>query len=285
MDEGYLSAQSQWQGRFWLPGQEDADQRGILTYVPDEGVRLALIGGFDDAEWLPGSRPGTRVLSERTRNWRVIHGTVGSANVTLLDCVVQRSTSYLTGASVSRGGTSVVQQEIRAERLLPAFCWMMKASGSFRVSGSNWENLTEWHYVPDIRTRSKSPRIRRNAGDGELRSSQSTPLRGCRGMLVELARSYRLPSHDLRRVACRRRPWVSRTSRCVQRNREQPKSGRKAAQGFQDLLTLEMDSSSAILRLTLIPTEELFESREQERVRKSGSMPGTSSSVTLMRLV
>jgi hypothetical protein len=54
MDDGYLSSKAQWQGRFWQPGQEDPDergvQRGILTYDPDRGVRLSLIGGFDDAE-------------------------------------------------------------------------------------------------------------------------------------------------------------------------------------------------------------------------------------------
>lgn len=45
MDDGYLSSHAEWQGRFWLPGREGDVQRGILSYDPDRGVRLSLIGG------------------------------------------------------------------------------------------------------------------------------------------------------------------------------------------------------------------------------------------------
>jgi hypothetical protein len=106
VDTGYLSSDAHWQGRFWLPGQDSGEQRGTLTYSPDGGVLLALIGGFDDAEWLPGPSPNTKVLSSRTKQWAVIHGTAGTTRVTLIDCVVQRSTSDLFGGTVSR-------QEIR----------------------------------------------------------------------------------------------------------------------------------------------------------------------------
>ena len=89
IDDRYLSSRTQWQGRFWLPGQEDPDQRGILMYDPDRGLRLSLIGGFDDAEWLPEPTRRTRVLSEGTRSWPVIHGSVARQR-----CAVSASTTY-----------------------------------------------------------------------------------------------------------------------------------------------------------------------------------------------
>ena len=97
---GYLSSEDSWRGRFWLPGQQDQDQRGILTYSPDNGVLLTLIGGFDDAEWLPGTG-STQVLSERSRAWPVIYGIVGRMPVTLLDCVAASSKSYMFGGDWS----------------------------------------------------------------------------------------------------------------------------------------------------------------------------------------
>jgi hypothetical protein len=55
--DGYLSSKHRWHGRFWLPGVHDQDQRGILSYTPDKGVQITLIGGFDHAVWLPTAAP------------------------------------------------------------------------------------------------------------------------------------------------------------------------------------------------------------------------------------
>ena len=113
MDDGYLSSHAEWQGRFWLPGRESEVQRGILSYEPDRGLRLSLIGGFDHAEWLPGPTPGTGVMSDRNTTWPVIHGSVGSAKVTLFDCIVQRSSFQMTVATVSRDAIKAEQQLMR----------------------------------------------------------------------------------------------------------------------------------------------------------------------------
>jgi ApeA N-terminal domain 1 len=71
---------------------------------------LTLIGGFDAAVWLPVTG-NTRVLSDRSREWPVIHGVVSSKPVTLLDCRVTSLKSYMFGDEVS-------EQEIRASEAL-----------------------------------------------------------------------------------------------------------------------------------------------------------------------
>ena len=39
--DGYLSSDDTWRGRFWLPGQQDQEQRGTLNYSSEKGFRLA----------------------------------------------------------------------------------------------------------------------------------------------------------------------------------------------------------------------------------------------------
>ncbi|MGV0906268.1 ApeA N-terminal domain 1-containing protein [Mycobacterium novum] len=242
----------QWQGRFWRPGRENEDQRGTLTYSPDRGVRLALIGAFDDGAWLPGSRPGVRVLSSSTRRWPVLYGTVGSARVTLFDCAVERSTSHLMGAGVAR-------QEIRAQRLFVGVLLDEEEHRRFSGVRIELENLTEWHCTPDIGyqiERYEDP-TRRTRWSIEV--EQAEPIQvDVDDLTVELARWYRLPSHDLRRGRLESSTFA--VSSLTLRSSE-PRSAEEwaeAAGGLQDLLSLAMDAPCAVLRQTLIPTEALL---------------------------
>jgi hypothetical protein len=65
---GYLSSEDTWRGQFWLPDKPEDVQRGILTYTPDEGVHLTLIGGFDDSEWVPTGHGTTQTLTNRSKD-------------------------------------------------------------------------------------------------------------------------------------------------------------------------------------------------------------------------
>jgi hypothetical protein len=49
------------------------------------------------------------VLSDRSKQWPVIHGVVGNKPITRLDCAAVRSTSYWIG-------TEIAEQEIRASK-------------------------------------------------------------------------------------------------------------------------------------------------------------------------
>jgi|GEM_PF-5156185 len=47
MDKPLLSELRTWRGYWWPPGEEDKAMPGTLTYRPDEGLVLDLIGGWD----------------------------------------------------------------------------------------------------------------------------------------------------------------------------------------------------------------------------------------------
>jgi hypothetical protein len=107
----YLSRPAEWRGRFW-PAEDQAQARpGVLSYTPDTGIRLNLIGGFNDATWVPAPAGVGQVLTTPTREWPVVHGAAANMPITLLDCIFQRG---------SRKGFSpeLDEQEIRAERAL-----------------------------------------------------------------------------------------------------------------------------------------------------------------------
>ena len=260
MDEGYLSSETHWRGRFWLPGQENAQQRGTLTYSPDRGVRLALIGGFDDVDWLPGPSRNMWIPS-RTMQWPIIHGDVGATGVTLMDGVVQRSSANLFGGTVS-------QQEIRAERLLVGALIDDAHRCVFSGLKIELENLTEWHYTPDV------------VNEIERREDLTRGIRwriavepvdsitvDVGDMTVELGRWYRLPSHDLRRGRLASSTFAA--SELILKSVRPRSAGEwmEAARAFQDLLSLAMDAPCAILRETLIPSDALL-SDEQAGSRR-----------------
>jgi hypothetical protein len=252
----YLSSEDTWRGRFWLPGQQDQDQRGILSYTPDKGVRLTLIGGFDDAIWLSTGNANTRVLSDRSKQWPVIHGVVENKPITLLDCAAVRSTSYWIG-------TEIAEQEIRASTALLGVLLKEPDGQLFSEMTIEIENLTEWDYRPDVtfeiereESLPRGTRWRIAVDPVEPRSVQVGDL------IVELKRWYRMPSHDVRRGRLEASTFA--VSSFTLRSTE-PKSVDewvRNAQFFQDLITLAMDAPCAVLKDTLTPTDKLRHDQE-----------------------
>ena len=242
--DGYLTSEATWRGRFWIPGQPEQEQRGILSFTPDRGVVLTLIGGFDDAVWLP--RPsGGFVMSDRSREWSVIHGEVAGKPVTLIDCIASHSTSYLMSAHVE-------EQEVVAERALLGVSINDEDAQVFSAVKIELENLTEWDYRADV--------------VHEIERDQSLP-RGSRWRIavdpvtsltvevddvtVELGRWYRLPSHDLRRNRLASATFA--VSQVTVRSMT-PRSVAEwidTVQVFQDLLTLAMGAPCGVLKQTL----------------------------------
>src|SRR5258707_1157505 len=99
----YLSPEQTWRGPFWLPDQADGEQRGVLTYDPNNGATLTLVGGFDDGGWSQ-TGPGAFAMREGSGRFPVIHGRVGSKSVSLLNCRV--------GTSRSSGFGSIPDEQV-----------------------------------------------------------------------------------------------------------------------------------------------------------------------------
>jgi hypothetical protein len=252
---GYLASQDAWRGRFWLPGQPDQDQRGNLTYSPEKGLRLTLIGGFDDAVWLPGAG-STRVMSARSREWRVIHGVVGRKPVTLLDCVASRSTSYWIGGEIS-------EQEIRVSKALLGVLLDEPDGQLFSGVTIELENLTEWDYRPEVVFEIQHGEDIPRSARWSITVDPVDPLTVTVGdLVVELGRWYRMPSHDVLRGRLEASTFA--VSYLTVRSSE-PRSVDEwveTAQVFQDLITLAMDAPCAVLKEALIPTDELRDDKE-----------------------
>ena len=86
MDKPLLSEPRTWRGYWWLPGERDKAMPGTLTYRPESGLVLELIGGWD-AKILQELRPGVFAELEESRRWPLLHGLAANREMTLLDCL------------------------------------------------------------------------------------------------------------------------------------------------------------------------------------------------------
>jgi hypothetical protein len=249
--DGYLSSEDSWRGRFWLPEHPDDIQRGILTYTPDKGLRLVLIGGFTDNVWLPTENPHTRVLSSGTRRWPLIHGAVGNQRATLIDCVAVSSSSYFMGREVA-------EQEIRAQVCLLGVLLTDPGAQVFSEVSVEIENLTGWDSRPDMVWKIEQPEAGRRPTRWEISVEPAEPRTVTIGDLtVELHRWYRLPSYDSRRGRLEAATFA--VSHFTLSSTE-PKSvdvWMETAGVLQDLITLAMDTPCAVLKAEVKPTDEL----------------------------
>lgn len=169
----------------------------------------------------------------------------------------------MTVASMLGDATEVEQQEIRAELLLLGVLLENPEQEVFSGVQIELENLTEWHYAPDIQYAIEVPEnaTQRRKWRLEVEPVDSVSVE-IDDVSVQLGRTYRLPTHDLRRG--RLSASTFGVSHLTLRS-EKPRTAEQwseAAQGLQDLLSLAMDSSCAVLRMTLLPTGELFENRK-----------------------
>lgn len=62
-----LDKPSEWTGHWWLPEDPERAIPGVLRYVPGDGLRLSLIGGFEDRITRPID--GGVAVMEGSRSW------------------------------------------------------------------------------------------------------------------------------------------------------------------------------------------------------------------------
>lgn len=244
-----LSTEQSWRGRFWLPGQPDREQRGVLTYDPYQGITLSLVGGFDDGRWKQLS-PGAYAMREGSGQFLVIHGRVGAKPVSLLDCRVS--------ASRSSGFFQPDEQEVRIGRTLMGVFLGDPDAEAFSELTIELENLTRWDHREDIMFHlDRDPSLPQGA-KWKVAVDPVEPLTvTVDDLTIELGRRYVTPSGDVRRDGLDVSTFVASY---LTIKSSQPKSitqwGESAKQ-FQDLLTLAMDGPCAVLSETLTPSEAL----------------------------
>jgi ApeA-like protein/HEPN superfamily Apea-like protein len=243
----YLSEPAEWKGYFW-PAEDQAQARpGVLSYAPDTGLLLDLIGGFNDAKWVPARGGVGQVLTTPTREWSVVHGVAARMPITLLDCA-------FLGSSGSAVGDEPDEQKIHVMQALVGVHLPDESSASFNGIEIWVENLSLWAAESDIRrTMWVGESNRRWEINVEQTESRFAHLDG---MTAELGRGHVLIDSDMRRshlnVATHEISSISFRSK-------QPrplKDWFEMVGVTQDLISLAMDKPCAVLGQTLSPTEE-----------------------------
>ncbi|WP_185994240.1 ApeA N-terminal domain 1-containing protein [Nocardioides campestrisoli] len=132
-----LSDESEWSGLWWLPDEPQQRVPGTLRYTPDDGLRVTLIGAFEDR--IVVDMPGGASIDQGARSWDRILGVANQREITLLGCVPTASRRTF-GARVK----SPDQQTIVATSALIGVHVGNEDEPAFSRCDVSVEDLGEW---------------------------------------------------------------------------------------------------------------------------------------------
>lgn len=190
MASGALDEPHEWSGRWWLPGEEDSPKIGVLTYDPEEGIRLKLIGGWDDRIMRERS-PGVKSYAGERSGFPTIHGRGDGKQITLFDGHSIRSQTF---GLASFGGPPDVQT-IRASTLLVG-AHVSHEEAPVWVGGSiGIEYLTAWSRLSGMELRMGVDEANdRLDGSGDVHIERTSTLKATAGdFAVSLYLTHTLP--------------------------------------------------------------------------------------------
>lgn len=81
-----LRDEGEWAGEWWLPDEPEHRVPGTLRYSAEDGLKLILIGAFED-RILRTLADGGVSIDQGSRSWDAIWGVAEHKEITLLDCV------------------------------------------------------------------------------------------------------------------------------------------------------------------------------------------------------
>jgi len=239
-----LDLAGEWSGHWWLPAEPDRKVPGVLRYEPGHGLRLSLIGGFEDRVLQPVS-PGVVAVMEGTKSWSAIWGVAENKEITLLDCLSISSLSYgfeFDGPNKQTIGALVAVIGVHLED---------RKQEVFTKSLVSVENLNQWAGSSVFR-HSFGLKDERIDGRGSIFAEPAEePCVVVDGISMTLSHEHTLPYFDERRGQTVGR---MKDSVLVQFQPEAPFSLDAAfdhAKAIQDLVSLATYRACAILRLRL----------------------------------
>jgi hypothetical protein len=243
----YLSEPAEWKGYFW-PAQDQAQTRpGVLSYTPEAGLQLDLIGGFNDAGWVPNPGGPGQVLRPATREWSTVYGVAARMPITLLNCAS-------LGGSGSGFGNELDDQKIHVMTALVGIHLPDETSALFNEIEIWVENLTLWAADSDISLKYQLGQMNRR---WEVSVEQTDPhLAHLDRMRAELGRGHVLINSDHRRS---HRNVATHEISSISFRSKQPRPLQDWIEMVgvtQDLISLAMDKPCAVLGQTLSPTDE-----------------------------
>lgn len=185
-DPPRLDAAGEWTGHWWVPAEPDRKVAGVLRYDPDEGLRLSLIGGFEDRILREFGDGGIAVM-EGTRSWPVIWGVAENRLITLFDCLPISSKSY----GVACDGPQKLA--VSAMTALVGVHLEGRADEVFTSSLVSVENLKRWA-ASSVFTATIGMKDKRFDGHGTITVEPADePSVVVDGTTITLAHEYTLP--------------------------------------------------------------------------------------------
>ncbi|MFT2690401.1 HEPN domain-containing protein [Clavibacter zhangzhiyongii] len=184
-----LSENSEWAGKWWLPSQPDVKVSGVLTYDPHEGLRLRLVGGWEE-RILQTLGEGVTSFRGETRPFSTIHGIGNGQKMTLFDSHSIRSIRF----DFFELEAGPAEQTIRSETLLVGAHVENQDAAVYVGASMSMENLTFWAFGSGIETSMGLTSERQPDGSGQIIINKTKPrVASLESSTIKLDMQYSLP--------------------------------------------------------------------------------------------
>lgn len=127
-----------WRGQWWLPGQVES-RAGVLSYDPERGLRLELVGGLSARVREPVG-PGVLRAAPDDGVFDVVFGSVDGRAVTLQDCLVV----HARGRTAMFGGSDDGEQDLSVGAALLGIHLEGADDPIFDRVETSFQGLTAW---------------------------------------------------------------------------------------------------------------------------------------------
>ncbi|WP_337007373.1 MULTISPECIES: HEPN domain-containing protein [unclassified Microbacterium] len=173
MTETQLSEPNDWTGHWWLPEEPDKKVPGVLSFKPESGLRLRLIGGWDYHVTRPGLN-GSTIVTNEVKSWPMVHGYGGNKPVTLLNASLATARGGLFGEPDTL--------EVRASTALVGALMETPDEAAFVAGVGDIEDLTVWSRRSGVESRVQ---FGAQSGEtmGEIELRRLSPLTATAGPL------------------------------------------------------------------------------------------------------
>lgn len=185
-----LSQPQSWRGKFWLPATPEEPATGILSYRPDSGLELVLVGGFGPAQWDSFHDAGSEPAWDST-----IHGEAGGDDITLFGCIA--TNSLARGMDFFTGG--VTEQTFLAHEAIVGAHLDSRDEGVLLGVEFAMQGLAQWAPPDGLELRVKLDyRYRPIGAEATHAATPDTKAQVSDGE-VSLRRSWRMPRRAITR--------------------------------------------------------------------------------------
>lgn len=141
-DFPFLDEECEWKGYWWIPEKPEDEVPGVLTYKPDEGIKLSLIGGFDILENTEYENGGIG-FTGNYKNPEVIYGICNDNKITLLENRLTGKNSVSIGHKNGKISIRLVDQKFKSEYILEGI-HLDNNNSVFHECIFSLENMSTW---------------------------------------------------------------------------------------------------------------------------------------------